>query len=434
MPAPSLSAHAHTSNLIGQKIDNNRFEFLSILGVGAYGVVYLAHDTRSEQCKPMYYAVKCLSRIGLDARQKSFQKRELSLHSMAGKHPHVVTLHKIIETSKTIFVIMEYCEEGDLFGMITERQLYLGNDNLVKHVFLQIIDAVQYCHRLGIYHRDLKPENILCLKGGSHLCIADFGLATNEPESRDYACGSFFYMSPECLGQVYPRQNFYSTAKNDIWSLGIILINLACGRNPWKEASPTDQAFRAYVKDANFLRKILPISGQCHTILTRIFTLDPERRISLVDLKAAVISMERFTLTEQELVMDDLKRRTRAERPLNILPKINVRIEQKPIRAPAKEEQTATLFTSSLSAHCLSQAYSGVIDRHRMEEDCTDDGASEKSDESSGPITPDFLPTRNEPEIATEDIDKLDGLTLDKVTIKTPIVQSIGSRLRRVFA
>lgn len=63
---------------------------------------------------------------------------------------------------------------------------YLGRDDLIREVFLQIIDAVQYCHGNGIYHRDLKPENILVSRSGERVCIADFGLATSEKYSADF--------------------------------------------------------------------------------------------------------------------------------------------------------------------------------------------------------------------------------------------------------
>lgn len=207
---------SHSQNLIGHRIDNGQLEFVSILGLGAYGVVYLARDitarptphptSRSHPSlghQPLY-AVKCLNKVGLDERQRSFQRREIALHTLASHHGNVVTLHNVIEEEACIYVVLQFCEEGDLFGMITERQRYLGDDELIRRVFLQIIDAVDYCHGLGIYHRDLKPENILCLADGKKVVLADFGLATSERTSGDFGCGSTFYMSPGAFFLLLP--------------------------------------------------------------------------------------------------------------------------------------------------------------------------------------------------------------------------------------
>ncbi|PLW29440.1 hypothetical protein PCASD_18402 [Puccinia coronata f. sp. avenae] len=293
---------ASNHNLVGHRIDHGRLEFMSVLGLGAYGVVYLARDlTSPDMEQPNLYAVKALNKIGLDARQKSFQRREIALHSLASSHPSIVTLHAVIESPSCIFVILDYCPDGDLFGMITEKQRYLGKTDAIKNVFIQIIEAVQFCHRLGISHRDLKPENILCKKQGDDVVLADFGLATAEKTSSDFGCGSTFYMSPECQGGLFERLGAYSTLHNDIWSLGVILVNLTCGRNPWKQACPSDETFRAYLANPDFLRSILPVSEACNSILKRIFSLNPVARISLEELKTEISEIKTFNMTTAEL-------------------------------------------------------------------------------------------------------------------------------------
>lgn len=344
--------HKH---LLGHTIADGRLELVSILGLGAYGVVYLARDmthplhsnqpfasssttdlprilaSRHGGAASGYYAVKCLNKLNLDNRQKRFQRREIVLHTMVTNHPSVVTLYRVIDEKNDpcIYVIMDYCPDGDLFSMITENQRYTvpapslqqgctdaadvdldveyqsarsSMDNLIRDVFCQILDAVAFCHTNGIYHRDLKPENILCLQGGAKAVLADFGLATSEKTSSDFGCGSTFYMGPECQGGISTQLDRYTTAANDVWSLGVILVNLICGRNPWKQASIDDETFREYLRNPDFLMEILPISKQTNALLKRVFTIREEWRCSLADLREMVHQVDRFTATQTEIV------------------------------------------------------------------------------------------------------------------------------------
>lgn len=80
-----------------------------------------------------------------------------------------------------------------------------------------------------------------------------------------------------------------------MWSLGIILVNLTCGRNPWKRASIEDSTFRAYLKNPKFLSSILPLSPELDAILRRIFECDPRRRIGILELRDLVVRCPRFT-------------------------------------------------------------------------------------------------------------------------------------------
>ncbi|ODA77255.1 hypothetical protein RJ55_06882 [Drechmeria coniospora] len=278
------------------KVLQGKLQLTDILGTGAYGVVYAAVDVKNG----VRYAVKCLSKFNadgspLDRRQASYQQREIKLHYMASAHPNVVSMLKIVDEPDCIYVILEYCPEGDLFLNITELGQYVGKDLLSKKIFLQILDAVEYCHKLGIYHRDLKPENILVTDQGETVKLADFGLATADDRSEDYGCGSTFYMSPECLDPS-TRKPYYMCAPNDVWSLGVILVNLTCGRNPWKQASLQDSTYRAYARSRDFLKTILPLTDEFNDILARIFNPCPEYRITLSELRSRITGCHQFTV------------------------------------------------------------------------------------------------------------------------------------------
>lgn len=271
----------------------NRLELTGILGVGAYGVVYTAVDIHTNT----RYAVKALNKAGLDPRQLKYQQREIRLHHLASQHPNVVSLVRIMDSLDCTYVVMEFCPEGDLFSSITDKGNFVGNDPLAKRAFLQLLDAVQFCHNLGIYHRDLKPENVLVTDQGMTVKLADFGLATTDYFTSDFGCGSTFYMSPECQ-QTNPRpMSCYASAANDVWSLGVMLVNLTCGRNPWKRASFEDSTFRAYLKDPSFLKTILPLSTEMVCILSRVFECDPSKRITIPELRQLIVECPYFTET-----------------------------------------------------------------------------------------------------------------------------------------
>jgi serine/threonine protein kinase len=197
--SPTQNGFCAPEDRLGQ-ILAGRLQLTSILGVGAYGVVYTAVDMQTN----MPYAVKALNKVGLEPRQRKFQQREIQLHHQASAHPNVVSLVKIMDAVDCTYVVIEYCPEGDLFSNITEQGKYVGNDALAKRAFLQILDAVEYCHSIGIYHRDLKPENVLVTDQGMTCKLADFGLATMDHVTSDYGCGSTFYMSPGVFHHADP--------------------------------------------------------------------------------------------------------------------------------------------------------------------------------------------------------------------------------------
>ncbi|KAG6836330.1 hypothetical protein H0H93_009080 [Arthromyces matolae] len=286
---------------LGKRIDGDTLEFVEVLGVGGYGVVYRAVDVTTPERTS--YAVKCL--LTKNQHRRRIHIREIALHQITSAHPGIVTLHRIIDDDEYTYIIMDYAPDHDLFTQILHNCRYLGNDALIKHVFLQLVDAVEYCHSLGIYHRDLKPENILCFDDGYTVAITDFGLATTAQVSEELRTGSIYHMSPvyiadglqpnptECQGGEFALDGHYSPRSNDIWSLGIILLNLATGRNPWKTATMNDLTFQTYLRDPlNFFPSVLPVSLEINDLLLQMLHVDWKQRITLPELR---LEMEDIT-------------------------------------------------------------------------------------------------------------------------------------------
>jgi serine/threonine protein kinase len=176
---------------IGTVFDKRRLQLVSVIGTGGYGVVYQATDTWGPTRRT--YAVKCLIRT--DEHYQS-HAREITLHKLTSCHPGIVTLHRVIEDNVYIYIVMDFAPDQDLFVQILHKCRYLGNDALVKNTFLQILDAIEHCHSLGVYHRDLKPENVVCYEDGRRLALTDFGLATTQGISSEFRTGSVYHMSP----------------------------------------------------------------------------------------------------------------------------------------------------------------------------------------------------------------------------------------------
>ncbi|KAJ7772259.1 kinase-like domain-containing protein [Mycena metata] len=286
----------HTPDFTGLLVDEGRFYLTEILGEGNYGVVYKALDTTTNPTSPTFYAIKCLGLAVPNTNQGHTQdEREIKLHALCSSHPNVVTLHHRFCHEGRLFIALELSAGGHLFDAIS-LSVFRQNDELVRAVFLQLVDAVRFCHERGVYHRDLKPENILCGAGGEGVRVADFGLATERGHPSRSAGGSYAYMTPESLtpGAAHdPRQS-------DIWALGIVLLNMMSGLYPWRKALDTDAGFEAFLTDDNYLRRVFPISDPLNDLLERCFRPVANKRPTLIQLRTEIIAMERlFAVTSE---------------------------------------------------------------------------------------------------------------------------------------
>lgn len=196
------------------------------IGKGAYSTVYKAYHNDLSKI----FAVK---EINISIHKKNIERfREEIFLMNKFDHQNILKLYETIEDDNYIYLILEYCENGDLKNFLSKRPMKEKN---VRKFMKQIVSGLQYLNNKNVYHRDLKPQNILLTKDYT-IKISDFGLAkTCESDTLlDTICGSPMYMAPEIM-----KYKKYDT-KADLWSLGVIFYQMLTGKTPYTARSHSE--------------------------------------------------------------------------------------------------------------------------------------------------------------------------------------------------
>ncbi|KAG2751863.1 Pkinase-domain-containing protein [Suillus brevipes Sb2] len=191
---------------------------------GTFGKVKMATHTITGQKVAMKYISKAVIHM---TKTKTRVQREVE-YMRTLRHPHIIKLYEVISTPTDIIIVLEYAG-GELFNYIVANGRM--PEPRARRFFQQLISGIEYSHKLKIVHRDLKPENVL-LDDDLNVKIADFGLS-NEIKDGDFlktSCGSPNYAAPEVI-----RGGLYTGPEIDVWSCGVILYVMLCGRLPFED-------------------------------------------------------------------------------------------------------------------------------------------------------------------------------------------------------
>uniref|UniRef100_A0A8C8LLZ2 Protein kinase domain-containing protein n=1 Tax=Oncorhynchus tshawytscha TaxID=74940 RepID=A0A8C8LLZ2_ONCTS len=238
---------------------------------GAFSEVVLAQERSTGKM----FAVKCIPKKALKGKESSIENEINVLRKI--KHENIVALEDIYESSNHLYLIMQLVSGGELFDRIVEKGFYTEKD--ASTLIRQVLDAVDYLHKLGIVHRDLKPENLLYFnpQDESKIMISDFGLSKMEGSGdvMSTACGTPGYVAPEVLAQKP-----YSKAV-DCWSIGVIAYILLCGYPPFYDENDSklfEQILKAdYEFDAPYWDDI---SDSAKDFIGSLMEKDPAKRFT----------------------------------------------------------------------------------------------------------------------------------------------------------
>uniref|UniRef100_A0AAY4BEC5 non-specific serine/threonine protein kinase n=1 Tax=Denticeps clupeoides TaxID=299321 RepID=A0AAY4BEC5_9TELE len=218
---------------------------------------------------------------------------------------HTVKLFEVIETEKTLYLVMEYASGGEVFDYLVAHGRMKEKEARAK--FRQIVSAVQYCHQKHIVHRDLKAENLL-LDADMNIKIADFGFSNEFTlgNKLDTFCGSPPYAAPELF-----QGKKYDGPEVDVWSLGVILYTLVSGSLPFDGQNLKE--LRERVLRGKY-RIPFYMSTDCENLLKRFLVLNPTKRGTLEQImkdrwiNAGCEEDELKPFVEPELDISDQKR------------------------------------------------------------------------------------------------------------------------------
>lgn len=258
-----------------------KYELGRTLGEGTFGKVKYAMNTETNEA----VAIKVLDKEKIQKQNMGNQiKKEISIMKMV-KHEYIVGMIEVLASKTKIFIVLELIVGGELFdkivtvGKLSEEQAFFYFD--------QLVEGVEYCHKLGVCHRDLKPENLLLDEHGD-LKISDFGLSSlyvgdaemdgaSRTELLHTTCGTPNYVAPEVIAD-----QGYDGKKADVWSIGVILYVLLAGFLPFDEG--TIMALFSKIQKAEFTYPKW-FSQEVRALLDQVLVADPKVRISLTQLK-----------------------------------------------------------------------------------------------------------------------------------------------------
>jgi ribosomal protein S6 kinase beta len=232
---PTVTTHVETETSAAisggqkQKLGPEDFELLRVVGQGAFGKVFQVRKRDTGEV----FAMKVMKKERILEKSHGEYVRAERNALTAVVHPYIVTLRYSFQTSRKLYLVLDFINGGHLFFQLYRAGTF--DEDLARLYTAELVSALAHLHSLGFVHRDLKPENVL-LDAHGHVKVTDFGLAKgNMSDAEHHRTNSFIgtmeYMAPEVIqGKGHGKAV-------DWWSTGILLYEMLCGMPPFRAKS-----------------------------------------------------------------------------------------------------------------------------------------------------------------------------------------------------
>ncbi|XP_068134909.1 serine/threonine-protein kinase Nek1 isoform X2 [Hyperolius riggenbachi] len=195
----------------------NKYIKVSKIGEGSFGKAILVKSKEDGK----QFVIKEISISKMSNKEREESRREVAVLANM-KHPNIVQYKESFEESGCLYIVMDYCEGGDLYQRINAQKGVLFSEDQILDWFVQLCLALKHVHDRKILHRDIKSQNIFLTKSGT-IQLGDFGIArvlNSTVELARTCIGTPYYLSPEiCENRPYNN-------KSDIWALGCVLYEM----------------------------------------------------------------------------------------------------------------------------------------------------------------------------------------------------------------
>ncbi|NXR59154.1 NEK5 kinase, partial [Rhadina sibilatrix] len=202
----------------------DKYEIIKQIGEGSFGKIFLAKGKMdNEPC-----VIKEINLTKMPVKEKEASEKEVILLAKM-KHANIVTFYASLQEKNKLYIVMEYCDGGDLMKRINMQHGVLFDEDQILSWFVQISLGLKHIHDKKILHRDVKAQNVFLSNNGKVAKLGDFGIARQLNSTTEFAhtcVGTPYYLSPEiCENRPYNN-------KTDIWSLGCVLYELCALKHP----------------------------------------------------------------------------------------------------------------------------------------------------------------------------------------------------------
>mmetsp|Transcript_31650 Transcript_31650/g.31378 ORF Transcript_31650/g.31378 Transcript_31650/m.31378 type:complete len:297 (+) Transcript_31650:262-1152(+) len=253
-------------------INFKSFSILDEIGSGAFGIVYKVKKNNTAEI----YAMKSLSKPTLQKqKQLKYAISECKIMKELS-HPFIVTLYYAFQTAHFLYLVLEFCSNGDLLSLVHARGRL--DEYSAKFYLAEIILAIEYLHSLNIIYRDLKPANVL-LDNEGHAKLSDFGLAKVSVQEENVVmtmAGTPAYLPPEIVTKKGVGK------PSDIYGLGPTLFELLTGHPPYY-SEDLDELFQN-IRQAKV--SFPPyISHNARDLINSVMNKDPSKRPQISQIK-----------------------------------------------------------------------------------------------------------------------------------------------------